>query len=51
MEQKKDVFEKLKNAEAVSMLSEEYAAAIQHMDVTRKLCFMFPQTMFEEFFS
>lgn len=36
---KKDVFARLKSGEAVNMMEDDYKPAIQHMDVTRKLCF------------
>lgn len=39
MEEKRDVFTRLKNGEKVSMKEKEYEAAIEHMDATRKLCF------------
>lgn len=39
MEEKRDVFTRLKNGEKVSMAEKEYEAAIEHMDSTRKLCF------------
>nr|WP_326493206.1 DapH/DapD/GlmU-related protein [Clostridium estertheticum] len=45
MEQKKNVFERLKNGEAVSMYEEEYMEAISHMDVTRRLCFKINNTV------
>ena len=45
MEEKKDIFERLKNGEAVSMFEEEFGAAVRHMDVTRKLCFKINHTV------
>jgi acetyltransferase-like isoleucine patch superfamily enzyme len=45
MIQQRDVFERLKSGEAVNMFEEEYGAAIQHMDVTRKLCFKINHTI------
>lgn len=59
MEGKRDIFEKLKNGEKVNMLDKEYIVAVEHMDVTRELCFKINNTftkiseinpLFEELF-
>lgn len=44
MKEQNDIFTRLRNSEKISMRDEVYMEAIEHMDVTRKLCFKINHT-------
>lgn len=44
MKEQNDIFTRLRNGDKVSMMEKDYIKAIEHMDVTRKLCFKINHT-------